>query len=94
MEVDDSVAEFTGHGDHVYTCTLFPKSELLNPQGKYMLSGGGDDRVLVWDVTNTESPIAELKDFTDSVEFISFNFDNTMMLAAGLSNPVQVYTVN
>ena len=35
--------------------------------------------------------MAELKDFKDSVEFLKFNFDGTLLLATGLGNPINVY---
>ena len=68
-----------------------PKSDLLNPEDSFILSGGGDDRALLWDFWNPDVACAELKDFKDSVEFIEFNFDGTLMLVGGTSNPLQIY---
>ena len=53
-----------------------------------MLSGGGDDKALLWDLQNPQNAVAQLADFTDSVEFLEFNFDGTMLLAAGMGNPI------
>jgi len=68
-----------------------PKSSTLNPNDCFVLSGGGDDRCLVWDFRNPDVAVAELKDFTDSIEFISFNYDGTLLLAGGTGNALQIY---
>lgn len=48
-DVDDSIGKFTVHGNHVYTLVKMLKSDLLNPEDSFILSGGGDDRALLWD---------------------------------------------
>jgi len=65
-----------------------PVSSSLNPLDCFVLSGGGDDRALLWDLRNPEAAVAELSDFQDSVEFLQFNFDGSLLLAGGTGNPL------
>lgn len=89
--VDMSCGVFREHGDHIYTLAQHPtKSSLI-------LSGGGDDRVLVWDMLSDEKEkqsLFEVKEgFKDSIEYIRFNHDGKYLLITGQGNPIRIYKV-
>ena len=89
---DMSVGVFNEHGDHIYTLAQHPISPNI------ILTGGGDDRVLVWDLNQEDkakSTLFEIKEgFKDSIEYIKFNHDNKYMLITGRGNPIRVYLVH
>mmetsp|Transcript_978 Transcript_978/g.946 ORF Transcript_978/g.946 Transcript_978/m.946 type:complete len:212 (+) Transcript_978:300-935(+) len=62
-----------------------------------MLSGGGDDRVLAWDIGKAEkekNTLFEIKEgFKDSIEYIKFNHDGKYLLITGQGNPIRIYKV-
>ena len=86
---NDSIASFEGHGDFVYTLNFFKDRFDDN----YILSGGGDDRIIMWDINNPGENLVEIKDFKDSIEYIELNHDGKYMLAGGMGNPVSIYQV-
>lgn len=92
-QVDDmSSGVFKDHGDHIYAIAQHP----LMPS--IMLSGGGDDRVLVWDISKGDkdkNTLLEIKEgFKDSIEYIKFNHDNKYLLITGQGNPIRIYKVS
>lgn len=88
---DMSCGMFVEHGDHIYSLAQHPTKPNI------MLSGGGDDKVLVWDISTDEkqkNTLLEIKDgFKDSIEYIKFNFDNKYLLVSGQGNPIRIYKV-
>ena len=82
---------FNEHGDHIYTLAIHPERPNI------VLSGGGDDRVLVWDINNEDkikTKLFEIKEgFKDSIEYIKFNFDHKFLLITGSGNPIRIYKV-
>lgn len=93
FQVEDmSIGQFREHNDHIYAVTQHPTLPNI------FLSGGGDDRVLVWDITGDikdKNTLLEIKEgFKDSIEYIKFNFDNKYLLITGLGNPIRIYKVD
>ena len=88
---DMSCGAFREHGDHIYTLAQHPTKHNL------ILSGGGDDRVLVWDMLTDDKDkqtLFEIKDgFKDSIEYIKFNHDGKYLLVTGQGNPIRIYKV-
>lgn len=88
---DMSVGLFNEHGDHIYTLAQHPSRPNI------ILSGGGDDRVLVWDMDGdikTKTSLFEIKEgFKDSIEYIKFNYDAKYLLITGQGNPIRIYKV-
>lgn len=89
---DMSIGMFLEHGDHIYTLAQHPRKSNI------ILSGGGDDRVLVWDTEGEDkvkNQLFEIKEgFKDSIEYIKFNHDDSYLLITGQGNPVRIYKVN
>jgi ribosome assembly protein SQT1 len=89
---DISIGAFREHNDHVYCVTQHPTKPSI------FLSGGGDDRALVWDINDSEkdkNTLVEIKEgFKDSIEYIKFNHDSKYVLITGQGNPIRVYKVD
>lgn len=86
---DMSSGAFHEHGDHIYAISQHPTMRNI------MLSGGGDDRILVWDIEDEEkqkNTLCEIKEgFKDSIEYIKFNHDGKYLLVTGQGNPIRIY---
>jgi ribosome assembly protein SQT1 len=88
---DISIGQFREHNDHIYTIAQHPTLPHI------FLSGGGDDRVLVWDTKGDEkdkNTLLEIKEgFKDSIEYIKFSSDGKYLLISGMGNPIRIYKV-
>ena len=90
FQVEDmSSGAFHEHGDHIYVISQHPTMKSI------MLSGGGDDRVLGWNINEDEkqkNTLFEIKEgFKDSIEYIKFNHDGKYLLITGQGNPIRIY---
>ena len=78
------IAVKSSHPDSVYAVAI---------NGDMVVTGGGDDRAFLWDLTNGERK-AELKGHSDSVVAVAFNFDGKYVATGGLDSVVKVWDVN
>lgn len=61
--------------------------------GTVAVTGGGDDRAFLWDITSGEKK-AELKGHGDSVVAVDFNFDGKYVATGGLDALIKIWDVS
>jgi len=84
---DDSIQAFLSHTDSVYCLSAHPTSPSL------VISGGGDDRAFIWDITSG-SVLHELKGHDESVVHTGFNTDGNLAATADINGNVKVWEVS
>ena len=94
VEVNSDVV-FSRHEKSVFTCDISPNIDI-----PLAVSGGEDDRAFIWD-WRTGKFISELgtsqeaspSNFKDSVVFVRFNKDGSLVAAADMSGIVKVWRI-
>ncbi|XP_067007301.2 angio-associated migratory cell protein isoform X2 [Anabrus simplex] len=81
---DISKMVFSKHHGPVFCCSLEPK------EGTLAVTGGQDDRGLVWNIESGEI-VLECNDHHDSVTHVEFNHDGTYVATGDISGTVQVW---
>lgn len=84
---DDSLRSFEDHKEPVYSVAINPSNETI------VLSGGGDDRGYLWDMTTGKS-VCALEPHADSVIAVSFSFDGKYAATAGLDQLIKIFDGN
>ncbi|KAJ2723107.1 60S ribosomal subunit assembly or modification protein [Coemansia sp. Benny D115] len=82
---DDSVQGFFLHKEPVFSVDLSPANQSL------AVSGGGDDRAYLWDITTGET-VAELAKHDDSVSCVQFSSDGSLVASGGMDGKINVYS--
>jgi len=80
---DDSTISFLGHTDSVYCVAL-------NSTNQIAVTGGGDDKAVVWKVQDG-SLLFELTGHTDSVSQVEFNFDGKLIATGSYDGTVKIW---
>eukprot|EP01118_Nematostelium_gracile_P009932 TRINITY_DN336_c0_g1_i2.p1 TRINITY_DN336_c0_g1~~TRINITY_DN336_c0_g1_i2.p1 ORF type:complete len:415 (+),score=110.17 TRINITY_DN336_c0_g1_i2:36-1247(+) len=83
MIADDSVQGFFEHTEAVYSVSL-------HPNGEFALTGSGDDRSFLWNVTNGDK-IFELTGHTDTVSSTGFNHDGKYIATGSFDSTVKIW---
>lgn len=85
VTIANSIQALEGHSDSIYDIAV-------SPDGKYAISGGGDDVAILWEL-ESRTILCILAGHTDTVAAVGFNFDGTQVATAGLEGIVKVWTV-
>lgn len=85
-ERDDSIMTFSKHSDAVY-CGSF------NPDGSLAVTGGGDDKAIVWKV-DTGEVVFEVTEHKDSVIAAQFSYDGSFLATGDMAGDVKVFKVD
>lgn len=80
---DDAEMIFEKHTDAIYCCDL-------HPNGKFAVTGGGDNTAYIWNVESGEI-IMECTDFKDSIICAAFSFDGAFVAIADMLGLVKVW---
>jgi WD40 repeat protein len=81
----DAPVTWKGHDDTIYSLKV-------SPDGKYLLSGGADKNVRLWDVA-TRSLVAGLEGHTNHVLAVCFNKDGSRIASAGADREIKIWDV-
>lgn len=65
----------------------------LNQNGQFAVTGGEDDRACVWNTSNGEI-LLESINHKDSVIFVGFNFDESLVATGDMSGIIRVWDLN
>jgi WD40 repeat protein/uncharacterized caspase-like protein len=82
---NDVVDVFEGHQGGV-------NSIVLSKNGKFLVSGGEDKTVKIWD-TKTKKIVATLKGHTDSIKTVAVTFDNKYIASAGYDKTIKIWNL-
>ena len=89
--IDTSSFCFTGHKDAIYCIAIHPLQ-----QSNLFLSGGGDDKAYLWDISNGSNNSSSSRyefQHNDTVSSVGFNFDGTLCLTGGYDGYVKIWDV-
>ncbi|MFK5970008.1 MAG: PKD domain-containing protein [Candidatus Marithrix sp.] len=84
--VTEPIRIFNGHTDWV-------ESVAFSPDGKYILSGSGDNTLKLWDVS-TGTEIYSFNNNTDPIWSVAFSPDNTQALAVFTDKIIKLWDIN
>lgn len=81
---DNSSGVFREHKGPVFCAAL-------DPTGTVAVTGSEDDMAMVWRVDNGQK-LFECKEFADSVTFVAFNFDGSLLATASMDGVIIIWT--
>ncbi|KAG1682604.1 Angio-associated migratory cell protein [Nymphon striatum] len=80
---DDSKVIFSSHSASVFCCDI-------DKYGLHSVTGGEDDKAYVWDI-KTGDVVMECAGHTDSIVFVKFNFDSTLLATGDMSGKIKIW---
>ncbi|GBL97583.1 Angio-associated migratory cell protein [Araneus ventricosus] len=86
-DTDDAVNTFVFHSDPVFCCN-FDKAGVL------AVTGGQDDRAVVWDTNTDQQAKFVITEHRDSVIAADFNHDSSLVASADMDGLIQVWNVS
>lgn len=63
----------------------------FSPDGKYLVSGGDDCAIKVWDLRTTKGPLASLTSHRAPVNDVCFNGDGSVFISASSDRTVKYW---
>jgi len=82
---DMSKAKYKYHMDSVYKLAISP----IDPN--FMVSGGGDDIAVIWNLEDPVNPVNVLEGHKDTVDNVAFNFDGKLIATGSMDSTVIIW---